>query len=107
MSLTEPAVPVKKGRWPAGSEEHEVSFKAFLVDDGSGFERSEDGALGLRETKAGFDERIVHERGIDRPLVGQRLERRQRDVAAIDFEETAQSTAEIAATEPVRSQHSV
>jgi hypothetical protein len=65
MFLTETAVPVKKGCWSAGSEKDEVSFKAFLVDDRSAFERGEDGAFGLREPKAGFDERVDHERGID------------------------------------------
>src|SRR5260370_34694435 len=65
MFITETAVPVKKGCWSAGSEEDEVSFEAFLVDDSSAFERGEDGAFGLREPKAGFDERVDHERGID------------------------------------------
>ena len=65
MFITETAVPVKKGCWSAGSEKDEVSFKAFLVDDRSAFERGEDGAFGLREPKAGFDERVDHERGID------------------------------------------
>ena len=65
MFITETAVPVKKGCWSAGSEKDEVSFEAFLVDDSSAFERGEDGAFGLREPKAGFDERVDHERGID------------------------------------------
>ena len=65
MFLTETAVPVKKGCWSAGSEKDEVSFEAFLVDDSSAFERGKDGAFGLREPKAGFDERVDHERGID------------------------------------------
>src|SRR5258708_288190 len=65
MFITETAVPVKEGCWSAGSEKDEVSFKAFLVDDRSAFERGEDGAFGLREPKAGFDERVDHERGID------------------------------------------
>src|SRR5260370_33564919 len=65
MFITETAVPVKKGCWSAGSEKDEVSFKAFLVDDRSAFERGEDGAFGLREPKAGFDEWVDHERGID------------------------------------------
>ena len=65
MFLTEPVVPVKKGCWSAGSEKDEVSFEAFLVDDSSAFERGEDGPFGLREPKAGFDERVDHERGID------------------------------------------
>ena len=65
MFITETAVPVKKGCWSAGSEKDEVSFEAFLVDDSSTFERGEDGAFGLREPKAGFDERVDHERGID------------------------------------------
>src|ERR1700692_3919355 len=65
MFITETAVPVKKGCWAAGSEKDEVSFKAFLVDDRSAFERGEDGAFGLREPKAGFDERVDHERSID------------------------------------------
>src|SRR6266481_9151034 len=56
---------VKKGCWSAGSEEDEVSFETLLIDDRSAFERGEDGAFGLRETKAGFDERVDHERGID------------------------------------------
>src|SRR5271170_6898049 len=63
--ITETAVPVKKGCWSAGSEKDEVSFEAFFVDDSSAFERGEDGAFGLREPKAGFDERVDHERGID------------------------------------------
>ncbi len=46
MFLTEAAVSVKKGCWPAGSEEDEVSFEAFLVDDRSDFERCEDGTFG-------------------------------------------------------------
>src|SRR6201993_901964 len=65
MVITETAVPVKKGCWSAGSGKDDVSFKAFLVDDRSAFERGEDGAFGLREPKAGFDERVDHERGID------------------------------------------
>src|ERR1700680_1741206 len=65
MFLTEPAVPVKKGCWSAGSEKDEVSCEALLVDNSSAFERGEDGAFGLREPKAGFDERVDHERGID------------------------------------------
>ena len=65
MFLTETAVPVKKGCWSAGSEKDEVSFEAFLVDDSSAFERGEDGAFGLRESKAAFDDRVDHERGID------------------------------------------
>ena len=65
MSLTETAVPVKKGCRSAGSEKDEVSFEAFLVDDSSAFERGEDGAFRLREPKSGFDERVDHERGID------------------------------------------
>jgi hypothetical protein len=60
------AVPVDKGCWSAGSEEDEVSFEAFLLDDRSAFERGEDGAFGLRESKAGFDERVGYKRGIDR-----------------------------------------
>src|ERR1700680_5308024 len=65
MFLTEPAVPVKKGCWSAGSEKDEVSCEALLVDDSSAFERGEDGAFGWRGPKAGFDERVDHERGID------------------------------------------
>src|ERR1700737_5316956 len=65
MFLTETAVGVKQGCWSACSEKDEVSFEAFLVDDRSAFERGEDGAFGLREPKAGFDERVDHERGID------------------------------------------
>src|ERR1700722_17429482 len=65
MFITETPVPVKKGCWPAGSEKGQVSFKAFLLDNRSAFERSEDGAFGLWEPKAGFDERVDHERGID------------------------------------------
>src|ERR1700674_4197430 len=65
MFLTETAVAVKQGCWSACSEKDEVSFEAFLVDDSSAFERGEDGAFGLREPKAGFDERVDHERGID------------------------------------------
>src|SRR5260370_7474833 len=65
MFIAETAVPVKKGCWSAGSKKDEVSFKALLVDDRSAFERGEDGAFGLREPKAGFDERVDHERGID------------------------------------------
>src|ERR1700720_2681114 len=65
MFLTEPAVPVKKGCWSAGSGKDEGSFDEFLVDNSSAFERGEDGAFGLREPKAGFDERVDHERGID------------------------------------------
>ena len=61
----ETAVPVKKGCWSAGPEKDEVSFEAFLVDDGSAFEGGEDGAFGLREPKTGFDQRIDHQRGID------------------------------------------
>ena len=63
--LTETPVPVKKGCWSAGSEKNEVSFEAFFLDDRSAFERGEDGAFGLREPKAGFDERVGYERGID------------------------------------------
>jgi hypothetical protein len=62
----EATVPVKKGCWSAGSEEDEVSFETLLVDDRSAFERGEDGTFGLRETKAGFDERVDHECCIDR-----------------------------------------
>ena len=65
VSLTETAVPVKKGCWSAGSEQDEVSFEALLVDDRPAFERGEDGAFGLREPKAGFNERVDHERRID------------------------------------------
>src|SRR5260370_32032811 len=65
MFIAETAVPVKKGCWSAGSKKDEVSFEALLVDDSSAFERGEDGAFGLREPKAGFDERVDHERGID------------------------------------------
>ena len=65
MFHMETTVPVKKGCWSAGSEKDEVSFEAFLVDNSSAFERGEDGAFGLREPKAGFDERVDHERGID------------------------------------------
>jgi hypothetical protein len=65
LFLTEPAIPVKKGCWSAGSEKDEVSFEAFLVDDSSAFERGKDGALGLRQAKAGFDKRVDHEGGID------------------------------------------
>jgi len=65
MSLTETVVPFKKGCWTARSEKDKVSFEAFFVDDGSAFERSEDGALGLWEPKVSFDERVHHERGID------------------------------------------
>ena len=65
MFLTETAVPVKKRCWSAGSEKDEVSFEAFFVDDRSAFERGEDGAFRLREPKAGFDERVNHECGID------------------------------------------
>ena len=35
------------------------------VTGGSAFERGEDEAFGLRNPKAGFDERVDHERGID------------------------------------------
>jgi hypothetical protein len=65
LFLTETAVPVKKGCWSAGSEKDEVSFEAFFVDGSSAFERGEDGAFGLREPKAGFNERVDHERSID------------------------------------------
>src|ERR1700722_10972157 len=65
MFHMETTVPVKKGCWSAGSEKDEVSFEAFLVNNSSAFERGEDGAFGLREPKAGFDERVDHERGID------------------------------------------
>jgi hypothetical protein len=65
MFHMETAVPVKKKCWSAGSEKDEVSFEAFLVDNRSAFERGENGAFGLREPKAGFDERVDHERGID------------------------------------------
>src|ERR1700712_4161734 len=65
LFLAESAVPVKKGCWSAGSEKDEVSFEAFLVDNRSTFERGEDGAFGLREPKAGFNERVDHERSID------------------------------------------
>src|SRR5260370_38589158 len=63
--ISETAVPVKKGCWSAGSKKDEVSFKAFLVDDRSAFERGKDGAFGLREPKAGFDGRVDHGRCID------------------------------------------
>jgi hypothetical protein len=62
----EATVTVKKGCWSAGSEEDEVSFETLLIDDRSAFERGEDGAFGLRETKAGFDQRVDHECCIDR-----------------------------------------
>ena len=65
MFHMEATVPVKKGCWSAGSEEDEVSFETCVLDDRSGFERGEDGAFGLREPKAGLDERVDHERGID------------------------------------------
>ncbi len=66
MFHMEATVTVKKGCWSAGSEEDEVSFEALLIDDRSAFERGEDGAFGLRETKAGFDQRVDHECCIDR-----------------------------------------
>ncbi len=50
-------------RWRNADPSRHRSFKAFLVDDA--FERGEDGVFGLREPKAGFDERVDHERGID------------------------------------------
>src|ERR1700730_17683159 len=65
MFITEAAIPVKQGCWSTGSEENEVSFETFLVDDRSAFARGENGTFGLREPKAGFDERVDHERGID------------------------------------------
>src|ERR1700753_4085967 len=65
MFIAEAAIPVKKAGWSARAEKDEVSFKAFLVDDRSAFERGEDGAFRLREPKAGFDEGVDHERGID------------------------------------------
>ena len=58
MFHMEATVTVKKGCWSAGSEEDEVSFETLLIDDRSAFERGEDGAFGLRETKAGFDQRV-------------------------------------------------
>src|ERR1700681_1359618 len=65
MFHMEATVPVKKGCSSAGSKKDQVSFEALLVDDRSAFERGEDGAFGLREPKAGFDEGVDHERGID------------------------------------------
>ena len=66
MFHMEATVTVKKGCWSAGPEEDEISFETLLIDDRSTFERGEDGAFGLRETKAGFDQRIDHECCIDR-----------------------------------------
>jgi hypothetical protein len=63
--LTETAVTVKKRRWSARSEKHQVSFEAFLVDDGSAFEGRENGPFRLRQPKPGFDEWVDHQRGID------------------------------------------
>ena len=65
MFHMETTVPMKKGCGSAGSEKDQVSFETLLVDDRSAFERGEDGAFGLREPKAGFDERVDHQRGID------------------------------------------
>jgi hypothetical protein len=44
----ETAVPVKKGCWSVGLEEHEISFEAFLVNDSSGVER---GGLPVNQTE--------------------------------------------------------
>jgi hypothetical protein len=46
-------------------EENQVSLKAFLVDDGSPFERGDDGAFGLRKTEAGFNYGVNDERSIN------------------------------------------
>src|ERR1700721_2692872 len=65
LLLTETAVTVEKGCWPPGSQKDQVSFKALLVDDSSSLKRGEYRALGLRQPKPGYDQRVHHQRGIN------------------------------------------
>ena len=65
MFVTKAAKSVKKGCWPTGAEQDEVSFEAFLVNDRSACECGEYGAFRLREPKTGLDKRVDRERGID------------------------------------------
>ena len=62
---TETAVPVKKRCWAACSEKDEVPLKVLLADDGSAFQRGEDGSFRLRKPKASFDDRVRYESGVD------------------------------------------
>ena len=59
------AVTIEERGWAAGTEKDQVSLEAFFVDDGSALKRGEDGALGLRQTEAGFDERVNQEGGVN------------------------------------------
>jgi hypothetical protein len=65
MSITETPVPVKKRCRSTDPEENQVSLKAFLIDDSSAFERSDNGAFGLGKTEAGFNYGIDHQRSIN------------------------------------------